>query len=148
MLNRRAIDCKSKNEDVAASRAGRDTSGMDDEELVRRLKERGYTLGDSAVRDDGRFLWQVNETFMFRQDAIDLATGAAMLGDILERNEGKVFPNAPHVGTSYRKFEEQMFQEIKDQEEAHKRKVVEDLVKRSEEHTSELQSRENLVCRL
>src|SRR5947208_109161 len=68
---------------------------MDDAEIVRLLKERGYTLGDSAVREDGVFLWQVNETFMFRRDAVDLASDACTLGDVIARNEGNVFPNAP-----------------------------------------------------
>jgi hypothetical protein len=102
---------------------------MDDEEIVQRLKGRGYTLGDAAVREDGMFLWRVNDTFMFRQDAIDLASGAATLGDIFERNAGKVFPDAPRVLTAYQEFEGRMFRELADRERAHTRKIVEDLVK-------------------
>jgi hypothetical protein len=32
---------------------------------------------------------------MFRLDAVDLATGAATLDEIVKRNQGKVFPDAP-----------------------------------------------------
>jgi len=56
---------------------------MDDAEVARLLKERGYTLGSSAVREDGVFLWQVNETFMFRRDAVDIASGACALSDVI-----------------------------------------------------------------
>lgn len=59
---------------VADAGARRDTDRMDDAEVVRLLKERGYTLGDSAVREDGVLFWQVNETLMFRRDAVDPAT--------------------------------------------------------------------------
>ena len=102
---------------------------MDDEELVQRLKERGYTLGDPAVREDGVFLWRINDVFMFRRDAVELALGSATLGDIIQRNEGKVFPNARRRVSAYQQFEERMFREIQDRDEAHKRRIVEDLVK-------------------
>ena len=39
-------------------------------------------------------LYRIDEVFMFRQDAVDLANGAATLVDIVERNEGKVFRGA------------------------------------------------------
>lgn len=102
---------------------------MDDAEVVRLLKERGYTLGDSAVREDGVFLWQVNETFMFRRDAVDLASGACALGDIIARNEGKVFPGAFRRASSYLLFQDRVFQELKDLEDIQTRRTVEDLVK-------------------
>jgi hypothetical protein len=102
---------------------------MDDVEAVRLLKERGYTLGDSAVREDGVFLWKVNETFMFRRDVVDLASGACILSDVIDRNEGKVFPNAPCLASSYLLFQDRMFQELRDLEEIQKRQRVEHLVK-------------------
>ena len=68
---------------------------MTDDELEERLKERGYEIGSSALSDEGMMLRNVNGTFMFRLDAVDLATGAATLDDIVHRNKGKVFPDAP-----------------------------------------------------
>lgn len=35
--------------------------------------------------------WKINGTFMFRLDAVDLATGASTLDEIVKRNKGKVF---------------------------------------------------------
>lgn len=114
---------------VADTDASGDTGRMDDVEMVELLKQRGYRLGDSAVREDGVFLWQVNETFMFRRDVVDLASGACTLGDVIGRNEGKVFPDAPRRASSYVLFQDRMFQELKDLEEIQKRQRVEDLVK-------------------
>jgi hypothetical protein len=47
------------------------------------------------MSDDGMMLRNINGTFMFRLDAVDLATGAATLNEIVTRNKGKVFPDAP-----------------------------------------------------
>jgi hypothetical protein len=66
---------------------------------------------------------------MFRRDAVDLACGAATLGDVIRRNEGTVFPNAPRRLSAYLQFEERMLLEIKDLEDAQKRRTIEDLVK-------------------
>lgn len=99
---------------------------MDDEELVRRLKERGYRIGNRVIREDGVMLWLINAVFMFRLDAVDLADGVAGLEDVILRNAGKVFPKAPP--TEYERFQARVFQEMKDMEDAHKRQVVEDLV--------------------
>ena len=74
-------------------------------------------------------LWHVNETFMFRRDAVDLASGARTLGDVIARNEGKVFPNAPRQASSYLLFQDRVFQELKDLADIQKRRTVEDLVK-------------------
>jgi hypothetical protein len=99
---------------------------MDDEGLVRKLKERGYSIGRNVVRDDGLMLWLINDVFMFRPDAVDLASGVVSLEDVLWRNRGKVFPKAPP--TELEKFQDRVFQEMKDLEEAQKRKTVEDLL--------------------
>jgi hypothetical protein len=99
---------------------------MDDKELARRLKERGYIIGRGAVLDDGVMLWLVNDVFMYRQDAVDLANQAASLEDVLWRNRGKMFPKAPP--TELEKFQDRIFQEMNDLEEAQKRKTVEDLL--------------------
>jgi hypothetical protein len=54
------------------------------------------TRAVSAKRsEDGMMPRNINGTFMFRLDAVDVATGAATLEQIVERNKGKVFPNAP-----------------------------------------------------
>jgi uncharacterized protein YaaQ len=68
---------------------------MTDDELEEQLIERGYEIGASSLSDDGMMLRNINGTFMFRLDAVDLATGAATLDDIVKRNEGKVFPHTP-----------------------------------------------------
>jgi hypothetical protein len=99
---------------------------MDDEELVRKLRECGYVIGRGAVRDDGMMLWLINDAFMFRRDAVDLANGVASLKDVMWRNRGKVFPKAPP--TELEKFQDRIFQEMKDMEEAQKRKAVDDLL--------------------
>jgi hypothetical protein len=56
---------------------------------------------------------------MFRRDAVGMATGVCTLGDVIARNEGKVFPSAPPGVTgvsSYIQFQDRVFQEIKDME--------------------------------
>lgn len=68
---------------------------MLDDELFRQLKESGFETGPSVVRTDGVMLYQVNRIFMFRQDAVDLAQGQATVAQVLARNKGKVFPQAP-----------------------------------------------------
>ena len=68
---------------------------MTEEELGQKLKERGHRIGNATMRTDGMMLYQVDDVFMFRLDALDLANGAATLDDILKRNKGKVFPDAP-----------------------------------------------------
>src|ERR1700694_1554417 len=98
---------------------------MDDEELVRKLKERGYVIGRGAVRDDGMMLWLINDVFMFRRDAADLARGAVTLEGVLIRNAGKVFPKA---ATELEKFQDRIFQEMKDMDEEQKSKTVEDVL--------------------
>jgi hypothetical protein len=64
---------------------------MHDEELVRRLTEQGYGIGQGAVRDDGATLWLINDVFVFRRDAVDLANGVASLEDVIWRNGEKCF---------------------------------------------------------
>jgi hypothetical protein len=76
------------------------------------------------VREDGVFLWHVNETFMFRRDAVDLASGTCTLSDIIGRNEGKVFPNAPSRKSSYLLFQDRVFQELKDLEHIQMRRLL------------------------
>ena len=68
---------------------------MTDVELEEQLKGRGYEIGSSALSNDGMMLRNINGIFMFRLDAVDLATGAATLEEIVKRNKGKVFPDAP-----------------------------------------------------
>ena len=68
---------------------------MTDTELHDQLTAKAYRLGNSVMSEDGMMLRNINGTFMFRLDAVDLATGAATLEQIVERNKGKVFPNAP-----------------------------------------------------
>jgi uncharacterized protein YaaQ len=68
---------------------------MTDTELEEQLTAKGYRLGNSEMSEDGMMLRNINGTFMFRLDAVDLATGAATLEEIVQRNKGKVFPNAP-----------------------------------------------------
>jgi hypothetical protein len=68
---------------------------MDDDELGTLLKSNGYQIGDAANRTDGKMLLKLNGVFMFRQDAVDLATGIATLDQVIARNKGKVFPDAP-----------------------------------------------------
>jgi hypothetical protein len=64
---------------------------MHDEELVRRLTERDFVIGHGAVRDDGAMLLLINDVFMFRRDAVDLANGVASLEDVIWRNGEKCF---------------------------------------------------------
>jgi hypothetical protein len=64
---------------------------MHDEELILRLKERGYVIGQGAVRDDGAMLWLINDVFMFRHDAVDLANGMASLENVIGRNGEECF---------------------------------------------------------
>ena len=68
---------------------------MTDDQIVDGLRPRGFEIGDAAIRTDGIMLWRVNDIFMFRQDALDLASGGATIRKVLTRNEGKVFPDAP-----------------------------------------------------
>ena len=68
---------------------------MTDDELEEKLKERGYEIGSSALSDDGMMLRNINGTFIFWLDAVDLARGVATLDQIVNRNKGKVFPGAP-----------------------------------------------------
>jgi hypothetical protein len=75
---------------------------MDDEQMVNELRTRGYRLDECAIRTDGMMLYQVNEQFMFRQDAVDLAAGRASLVDIMKRNRGRVFPDASDLELSER----------------------------------------------
>lgn len=70
---------------------------MSDDELVQKLKERGYALGTLAMGEDGVMRWLVNDLFMFRRDAVDLAEGVASLEDVIARNCGNVFPEAPAI---------------------------------------------------
>jgi hypothetical protein len=67
---------------------------MEDHELVLKLQAKGYRIGNPAIRKDGILLSQINDVFMFQNDVLDLANGTATLQDIIERNKGKVFPNA------------------------------------------------------
>jgi len=64
---------------------------MHDEELVLRLTERGYAIGQGAGRDDGAMLWLVNDVFMLRADAGDLANDVASLEDVIGRNGEECF---------------------------------------------------------
>jgi hypothetical protein len=68
---------------------------MDNYELWEKLKTRGFDIGDPSIRDDGKLLMRINNVFMFRPDAVDLANGNATLEDVISRNDGQVFPNAP-----------------------------------------------------
>ena len=68
---------------------------VENDELALKIKAEGHRIGNSAMREDGMLLYQVDDVFMFRPDAVDLANGAATLEDIIKRNKGKVFPNAP-----------------------------------------------------
>jgi hypothetical protein len=68
---------------------------MTDEELSQNLKEGGHLVGNPVVREtDGMMLYRVDDVFMYRRDAVDLATGAATVDEIEKRNEGKIFPGA------------------------------------------------------
>ena len=67
---------------------------MFDDESARLLTNNGFSIGRSAVREDGCLLVRINDIFMFPQDAEDLAHGRATIEAILERNEGKIFPGA------------------------------------------------------
>jgi hypothetical protein len=66
---------------------------MYNDESARLLKERGFELGDACIRD-GQVLLRINNVFMFPPDADDLAHDRATLKQIIERNQGKVFPDA------------------------------------------------------
>jgi hypothetical protein len=81
-------------------------------------------IGQAVVRDDGILLWLINDVFMFRRDAVDLASGVVTLG-VLVRKTGKVFPKAPP--SDFERFQARVFQEIQDMEEGQKRHTVEDL---------------------
>jgi hypothetical protein len=68
---------------------------VDDNELIERITARGYKFAKAAVRhSDGMMIYEVNDTFMFREDLQDLGEGTATIQEIIERNKGKVFPNA------------------------------------------------------
>jgi len=108
-------------------RKAKRVTGMEDEGLVLKLKERRWDIGRSVMRDDGVMLWRINDVLMFRRDAVDLATGAATLEEVLVRNEGRVFPKAPP--TDFQKFQARVFQEVTDMEDERKRRIVQDLVK-------------------
>ena len=66
---------------------------MYDEDAVRLLKEKGFEIGAPCSRE-GQILVRVNNAFMFPMDADDLAHDRATLKQIIERNAGKVFPDA------------------------------------------------------
>jgi hypothetical protein len=66
---------------------------MYDHEAARLLKEKGVELGSPVMRE-GQLLIRVNNVFMFPMDADDLAHNRATLKQIIERNTGKVFPDA------------------------------------------------------
>jgi hypothetical protein len=68
---------------------------MTNEELAQKLRDGGHQIGDPVLRTDGMLLLLIDNVYMFRPDAVDLATGAAALDQIIERNRGKVFPDAP-----------------------------------------------------
>ena len=68
---------------------------MFDKKAADLLTGKGFTIGQTAIRTDGMALVEVNDTFMFETDADDLAHGRASLEDILKRNDGKIFPDAP-----------------------------------------------------
>ncbi|HYI92272.1 MAG TPA: hypothetical protein VEX68_01890 [Bryobacteraceae bacterium] len=68
---------------------------MTDEELEDHLNKQGYKIGSSALSDDGMILRNINGTYMFRLDAVDLARGAATLEEIVKRNKDEAFPDAP-----------------------------------------------------
>jgi hypothetical protein len=67
---------------------------MNDKEVAEQLKSRGYRLGEAIMRNDGMLLWRVNDVFMFRKDAVDLAENVATTKHILTRNDGQIFPGA------------------------------------------------------
>ena len=66
---------------------------MYDDESVRLLKEKGFEIGASCIRE-GQILVRINNVFMFPMDADDLAHDRATIKRIIERNAGKVFPDA------------------------------------------------------
>jgi hypothetical protein len=69
---------------------------VDDNKLIERITARGHKFAKVAIRDyDGMMIYEVNDTFVFREDLQDLAEGTATIQEIIERNKGKVFPNAP-----------------------------------------------------
>lgn len=62
---------------------------------IETLKSNGSTIGHTAVRSvDHEFLYRVDDVYMFGQDVVDLASGAATMEQIIERNAGRVFPDA------------------------------------------------------
>jgi len=67
---------------------------MNEDDLVQNLEAKGHVIGNTAIRTDGMLLLNIDNVFMFRPDAVDLANGTATLDDILRRNKGKVFPDA------------------------------------------------------
>jgi hypothetical protein len=64
--------------------------------LYNQLKAMGFKMGNAAIREDGVMLVRVNDVFMYRTDAVDLASGTATIADILARNAGKIFPDSPY----------------------------------------------------
>ncbi|MFN0170632.1 MAG: hypothetical protein ACKV22_29775 [Bryobacteraceae bacterium] len=68
---------------------------MTDEELHQKLTAQRHNLSSGKMRQDGVFLYEVDHVLMFRADAVEIASGGATLEDIVKRNEGKIFPEAP-----------------------------------------------------
>jgi hypothetical protein len=74
---------------------------MNNEERTEMLAARGYKIAKVESREnDGALLLLIDNTFMFEKDADELALGTATMDQIVERNNGKVFPDAPAVATS------------------------------------------------
>lgn len=48
------------------------------------------------IREDRTLLLRINDVYMFRPDAVDIANGHATIEDVRGRNKCKVFPNSPY----------------------------------------------------
>jgi len=68
---------------------------MYNEGSARLLKDKGFTIGNSCIREDGQLLIRINDVLMFPWDADDVAHDRATVEQIVKRNEGRVFPTAP-----------------------------------------------------
>ncbi|HUU15123.1 MAG TPA: hypothetical protein VM182_15650 [Terriglobia bacterium] len=65
---------------------------MEINEIIRRLRNKGHSIGDPVVNSDGKLCVRIDDVSMFQRDAEELALGRAKLDEIIERNRGKNLP--------------------------------------------------------
>ncbi len=72
--------------------SARENRHVENTELYHLVEKLGHKWGDPRMNDDGRVLSCIDNTLMFRPDAIDLANGLVTLAEIQKRNHGQIHP--------------------------------------------------------